>query len=190
MRKIGMIVLASALSLGTSAVLAQDNSTGTAKNPGNPSNVGSSGTARSPANVNSNAATNAGSPQQIKGAKPGNTAKVPAASANNPSNPATGSVNKSSNTGPSGTAKSPTNINSNAAANVGSPQQIKGAKVKPMASLKGRQAYAKASQSEAAQARASVRDRRAVIVNNRLIGRDPDSFIRFQLRRDDPARNG
>lgn len=39
-----------------------------------------------------------------------------------------------------------------------------------------------------AYAQSGMHDRYTVIVNNRVVGRDPDPRIRFELRRDDPAR--
>jgi hypothetical protein len=35
-----------------------------------------------------------------------------------------------------------------------------------------------------------MNDHDNAIVNNRIVGRDPDARIRFELRRDDPARRG
>jgi len=150
MHKIKMLVLASALSLGTTAVFAQANGS-VGNNAGGSANVGSSGAAKSPANINSNAAPNAGSTRAAAGAKVDTSSK-----------------------------------NVDASTKVTNKTDGKMAKK----NVRGHAAYARAMTGHGAYAQARSNDRYNVIVNNRVVGRDPDARIRFELRRDDPARRG
>ena len=161
MHKITMLVLASALSLGTTAVFAQTNGA-VGNNAGG--SVGSSGAAKSPANINSNAAPNAGSTRAAAGAKVDTSSKK---------------VDKSSK-------------NVDASTKVTNKTDGKMAKNGKMAkkNVRGHAAYARAMTGHGAYAQARSNDRYNVIVNNRVVGRDPDARIRFELRRDDPAGRG
>ena len=160
MHKIKILVLASALSLGTTAVIAQSNMGATpGKNAPDATNAGSSGTAKSSTTVNSNASTKASSPRAAAGTK----INVDAAKKN---------VDAS---------------NKNVDAATKATKKPDGKSAKKIG--RGHAAYARAMNGQGAYAQAQ-RDRYSAIVNNRVVGRDPDARIRFELRRDDPARRG